>query len=87
MFLSTLIMIFFSNNFQNQFQLAHSQQQTSLEIDPNDKQAWVSKGDSLNRNGNFSKAITAYIKALEIDPNYVNAWDGKPSFTLTKPLR
>jgi tetratricopeptide (TPR) repeat protein len=38
---------------------------------------WVSKGDSLNRNGYFSEAITAYNKALEIDPYYVNALDGK----------
>jgi Flp pilus assembly protein TadD len=59
----------FSNTFQNQFYLAQSQQQTSLEIDPKDKKAWVSKGDALNRNGNFSEAIMAYNKALEIDPN------------------
>jgi tetratricopeptide (TPR) repeat protein len=38
---------------------------------------WVGKGDALNRQGNFSEAITAYNKALELDPNYVNAWDGK----------
>jgi tetratricopeptide (TPR) repeat protein len=79
-FLSTLVMISFftfSNSFPNQFQLAHSQQQTSPEVDPKDKQAWVGKGDALNRNGNFSEAITAYNKALEIDPYYVNAWDGK----------
>jgi tetratricopeptide (TPR) repeat protein len=42
-----------------------------------DKQAWVSKGDALNRMGNFSEAITAYDTALKIDPNYVNALDGK----------
>ena len=76
----TLVMIFaFSNPFQNQFQLAHSQQQTSIEIkiDPKDKQAWVGKADALNRKGNFSEAITAYNKAPEIDPYYVNALDGK----------
>jgi tetratricopeptide (TPR) repeat protein len=96
---TTLVMISFSNTFENQFQLAHSQQQTSLEIDPNDKQAWVNKGDALNRNGNFSKAIAAYNRALEIDPNCVNAWDGigwslnevgnysQAIFTLTKLLR
>jgi Flp pilus assembly protein TadD len=66
-----------SNTFQNQFHLAHSHQQTSIEIDPKDKQAWVSKGDALNRKGNFSEAITAYNTALEIDPNYINALDGK----------
>lgn len=38
---------------------------------------WVSKGDALNRIGNFSEAIAAYDMALEIDPKYVNAWDGK----------
>ena len=38
---------------------------------------WVSKGDALNRMGNFSQAITAYDTALKIDPNYVNALDGK----------
>src|SRR5918996_1570801 len=43
----------------------------------NDKQAWLSKGDVLNRMGNFSEAIIAYDAALMIDPNYVNAWDGK----------
>ena len=42
-----------------------------------DKQAWVSKGDTLNRMGNFSQAITAYDMALKIEPNYVNALDGK----------
>lgn len=42
-----------------------------------DKQAWVSKGDALNRMGNFSQAITAYDTALKIDPNYVNALDGE----------
>ena len=42
-----------------------------------DKQAWVSKGDALNRMGNFSQAITAYDTALKIDPNYINALDGK----------
>ena len=42
-----------------------------------DKQTWVSKGDALNRMGNFSQAITAYDTALKIDPNYVNALDGK----------
>ena len=79
-FLSTLVMMFlftFSNTLQKQFQLVDGQQQTSPEINPKDKQAWVSKGDALNRNGNYSEAITAYNKALEIDPNYVNAWDGK----------
>jgi len=35
-----------------------------------DKQAWVSKGDALNRMGNFSQAITAYDTALKIDPTY-----------------
>ena len=38
---------------------------------------WISKGDALNRMGNFSQAITAYDTALKIDPNYVNALDGK----------
>jgi hypothetical protein len=60
LFLSTLVIISFftfSNTFQNQFQLAHGQQQTSIEIDPKDKQAWVNKGDALNRKGNFSEAI------------------------------
>jgi tetratricopeptide (TPR) repeat protein len=79
--LSTLVLLSFltvyDTLFQYQIQLAHSQQQTSLEIDPKDKQAWVGKGDALNRNGNFSEAITAYNKALEIDPYYVNALDGK----------
>lgn len=37
----------------------------------------MSKGDALNRKGNFSEGITAYNKALEIDPYYVNALDGK----------
>jgi hypothetical protein len=27
---------------------------------------WINKGNSLNREGNFSEAITAYNKALEI---------------------
>jgi tetratricopeptide (TPR) repeat protein len=66
----------FSNTFQNQFQLAQGQQQTSIEIDPKDKQAWVNKGDVLIRKGNFSEAIMGYNKALEIDPYYVNALDG-----------
>jgi tetratricopeptide (TPR) repeat protein len=47
------------------------------DFDQNDKQAWLSKGDSLNRMGNFSEAIAAYDAALKIDPNYVNALDGK----------
>ena len=38
---------------------------------------WVSKGDALNRLGNFSQAIAAYNTALKIDPNYLNALDGK----------
>jgi tetratricopeptide (TPR) repeat protein len=102
LFLSTLVIISFftfSNTFQNQFQLAHGQQQTSIEIDPKDKQAWVNKGDALNRKGNFSEAIMGYNKALEIDPYYVNALDGKgwslnelvtiykPSLILTKFLK
>ena len=62
----------FSNSF-----LAYSQQQTSIEIDPKDKQAWVSQGNALNKNGNYSEAITAYNRALELDPNYVNALDGR----------
>jgi tetratricopeptide (TPR) repeat protein len=79
-FLSTLVTIsfvIFSNTFQNQFYLSHGQQQTSTEIDPKNKQAWVGKGDSLNREGNFSEAITAYNTAIEIDPNYVNALEVK----------
>ena len=76
-FLLVLVMISLITNFQDQLQLAHSQQQTSPEIDPIDKQAWTSKGNALNRNGNYSEAITAYNKALEIDPYYVNALDGK----------
>jgi Flp pilus assembly protein TadD len=38
---------------------------------------WVGKGDALNRQGNFSEAITAYNKALELDPNDKQAWVGK----------
>ena len=38
---------------------------------------WISKGDALNRMGNYSQAIAAYDTALKIDPNYVNALDGK----------
>ena len=37
-----------------------------------DKQAWVSKGDALNRMGNFSQAITAYDTALKIDSNHLD---------------
>ena len=64
--LSTLDMLSFftvsDTFFKNQIQLAHSQQQISIEIDPKDKHAWVSEGNALNRNGNYSKAITAYNK-------------------------
>ena len=46
-------------------------------IDVKDTQAWVSKGDTLNRMGNYSQAIAAYDTALKMDPNYVKALDGK----------
>ena len=38
---------------------------------------WLSVGNLLKQQGNYTGAIAAYTKALEIDPNYVNAWDGK----------
>src|SRR5215813_6271398 len=38
---------------------------------------WVSKGDALNKMGNFSGAITAYDKALEIDPKDKQVWVSK----------
>jgi cytochrome c-type biogenesis protein CcmH/NrfG len=38
---------------------------------------WVSKGDALNRMGNFSQAIAAYDTALKIDPNNKQAWVSK----------
>jgi len=38
---------------------------------------WVSKGDALNRMGNFSQAITAYDTALKIDPKDKQAWVSK----------
>src|SRR5918996_860210 len=43
----------------------------------NDKQAWLSKGDVLNRMGNFSEAIIAYDAALMIDPKDKQAWLSK----------
>ena len=71
----------FSNTFQNQFQLAHGQQQTSIEIDPKDKQAWVNKGDALNRKGNFNALDGKGWSLNELVTIH------KPSLILTKFLK
>jgi tetratricopeptide (TPR) repeat protein len=63
----------FSNTFQNQFQLAHGQQQTSIEIDPYYVNALDGKGWSLNELGYYSQAITYLDKVLEIDPKHIDA--------------
>jgi len=40
----------------------------AIDIDPNDKDAWVNKGVTLNNLGRYEEAITALKKALRINP-------------------
>lgn len=45
-----------------------------LGTNPNDPDAWISKGDSLERAGRLEEALAAYETALEIDPKKIVSW-------------
>jgi tetratricopeptide (TPR) repeat protein len=58
----------------------------AIKVDPNNAEAWCSKGSTLHKLNKdstlhklnkYKKAIVCYDKALEIDPNYAEAWYSK----------
>jgi DNA-binding response OmpR family regulator len=49
----------------------------ALELNPDDSDAWDSKGIALGLLGRFEEALKAIDKALELDPNNFNAWNRK----------
>ena len=49
----------------------------SLEIDPNETQAYFYLGIIYAKEGNLTQAISAFNKALAIDPNYKEAYDNR----------
>ncbi|MFV9678024.1 MAG: tetratricopeptide repeat protein, partial [Methanosarcinales archaeon] len=49
----------------------------ALEINSDDDDAWVGKGDSLFILGRDEEAIECYDKALELNPTDEDAWFGK----------
>jgi len=49
----------------------------AIEIDPNDEEAWYSKGWPLGELERHEEAIECYDKAIELNPNYDTAWYNK----------
>jgi Flp pilus assembly protein TadD len=47
---------------------------TATEIDPQDADAWISKGLALDDLGRYEEAIEAYNEAIKIDPQSAIAW-------------
>ena len=50
---------------------------TSLEINPNQKEIWTIKGFALTKLGRYKEAIESFNKAIEIDPGYEMAIHNK----------
>ena len=49
----------------------------TIEINPNDSDAWYNKGVALGKLGKFNEAMKVYDKAIEINPNDSDAWYNK----------
>src|SRR5208283_782364 len=52
-------------------------QDEALQINPQDENAWVTKGDTLLALNKNDEAVAAYNKAIEINPNNLAAWNDK----------
>lgn len=46
----------------------------AIQANPNNHQAWYSKGQALFNLERHQEALAAYDKALQINPNYIQAW-------------
>ena len=49
----------------------------TVELNPNDVEAWNNLGNAYAQKGDTENAIRAYTNALLVDPNYAEAWYNK----------
>jgi len=59
------------------FQLAQSSAKKSIELDNNQPEAWIIKGDILRWHQDFEEAQVSYDRALEINPLDYSSWEKK----------
>jgi tetratricopeptide (TPR) repeat protein len=52
-------------------------QDEALQINPQNENAWVAKGDTLLALNKNNEALAAYDKAIKINPNSLTAWNDK----------
>jgi tetratricopeptide (TPR) repeat protein len=76
---NSMILFYIGNSyyFQNKFNQSLQYYNKSIEINPQDSDAWVGQGNALKNLNKYNEAIKAYNRAIEINPHNSNAWYNK----------
>ena len=65
------------NKNKDEHDLALSDFNKALELNPMDAKTYYSRGNIYREKGDYDLAISDYSKALEIDPNYASAYNNR----------
>ncbi len=61
----------------HRYEEAISSYEKSLELNPDNHEAWINRGDSLNYLGRYEEAVASYDTALLLKPNVFEAWNNR----------